>query len=160
MDRCFEFSDQYLCMRMATRSAGRIRSFRCNSRGEVVRIRFGKYIYIILVLLLWHTYYFGGRRIPPPIADKFQTKFVVLRTEYGFIFAALHNLNGTVPEELGSRTELEVVDFHGNELVGTLPASFGDLDRLEILRFSSNDYTGTIPKSYGVRTPFLDSVFA
>jgi hypothetical protein len=42
----------------------------------------------------------------------------------------LNNLNGTIPESLGSLTGLTALDLYDNELTGTIPESLGSLTGL------------------------------
>ncbi|KAL3941237.1 MAG: hypothetical protein SGARI_000668 [Bacillariaceae sp.] len=74
----------------------------------------------------------------------------------GEIFA-LHlrnvGLNGTLPEELGLLTSLEIIFANGNpDLYGTIPTQLGLLTDLEKLQLSNNGVEGTLPTEIGAWT--------
>ncbi|KAJ0045150.1 hypothetical protein Pint_03740 [Pistacia integerrima] len=56
-----------------------------------------------------------------------------------------NSLVGAIPEDLGSCTELKVMDFSENLLTGSIPRSFGNLLKLQELQLSINQLSGTIP---------------
>jgi Leucine-rich repeat (LRR) protein len=60
-----------------------------------------------------------------------------------------NNLNGTLPEELGSLSRLEVIFCDHNSFTGTLPLSWSKLSRLQYLYLDSNKLNGTFPEEYG-----------
>ncbi|WP_299678832.1 leucine-rich repeat domain-containing protein [uncultured Tenacibaculum sp.] len=56
-----------------------------------------------------------------------------------------NNLTGTLPESLGSLSELKYLDLNTNNLENNLPSSLNQLTKLETLLVSSNNLKGTIP---------------
>ncbi|KAK9193066.1 hypothetical protein WN944_003762 [Citrus x changshan-huyou] len=60
-----------------------------------------------------------------------------------------NNLNGTIPLEIGSVRNLEALSLDGNKLSGTIPIEIGSLRNLQWLDLSSNKLSGTIPKEIG-----------
>ena len=60
-----------------------------------------------------------------------------------------NELNGTIPSELGSLTNLEVLKLSQNQLNGTIPSELGNLSNLEVLDLYENRLSGTIPIELG-----------
>lgn len=60
-----------------------------------------------------------------------------------------NNFNGTIPPELSSAKNLEILDFDLNDLHGTIPEELYDMDRLWYMRFLQNSLTGTISTRIG-----------
>ena len=61
-----------------------------------------------------------------------------------------NNLNGSLPEELGTLQHLELLRLTGNSyLVGEIPPSLGSLSKLQTLSLNSNSLSGSIPKEIG-----------
>ena len=58
-----------------------------------------------------------------------------------------NRLSGELPEELGSATELEILDLDGNNLHGGIPASWKKLEHLRELRMRFNQLSGTLSTS-------------
>eukprot|EP00903_Cladosiphon_okamuranus_P016294 g15026.t1 len=58
-----------------------------------------------------------------------------------------NNLNGQLPPELESLTNLETLVLSDNRLKGPVPKELGYLSRLKELDLSINDFTGSIPKA-------------
>ena len=56
-----------------------------------------------------------------------------------------NQLRGVIPPELGSLTNLEVLDLYENRLSGPIPPELGNLSNLEALALSKNNLRGTIP---------------
>ena len=67
-----------------------------------------------------------------------------------------NQLTGEIPAELGSLTNLEVLDLPYNQLTGEIPAELGDLTNLERLWLSNNQLTGEIPAELGSLTNLTD----
>ena len=60
-----------------------------------------------------------------------------------------NNLNGSIPRELGSLSNLESLLLSSNDLSGPIPAELGNLSNLESLSLNSNNLTGPIPPELG-----------
>ena len=60
-----------------------------------------------------------------------------------------NELNGTIPSELGSLTNLETLRLSDNQLRGTIPPELGNLTNLEVLNLFENRLSGTIPSELG-----------
>lgn len=56
-----------------------------------------------------------------------------------------NNLIGTIPDELGSLTELTRLNLRNNQISGEIPAKIGNLNKLTQLFLENNMLTGTIP---------------
>lgn len=56
-----------------------------------------------------------------------------------------NQLNGTIPQQMGSLKKLSVLALRYNKLSGHIPASLGNLQTLKRLYLSFNRFTGTIP---------------
>ena len=62
------------------------------------------------------------------------------------IILSANSLTGTLPENMGTFSSLEVVDFGQNLLSGSIPPSIARDIRLRILRLSRNQFSGTLPE--------------
>ena len=62
---------------------------------------------------------------------------------------AFNNLQGSIPTELGTLTELELLWLDENQLIGTIPTELSNLKYLTWLRLHKNDLTGMIPSEIG-----------
>ena len=60
-----------------------------------------------------------------------------------------HELEGTIPIELGALTHLQTLDLSFNQLTGPIPAELGKLTRLASLDLSWNEVSGPIPAELG-----------
>ena len=60
-----------------------------------------------------------------------------------------NELSGTIPSELGSLTNLEVLKLSKNQLSGTIPPELGNLTNLAVLDLFENRLSGTIPPELG-----------
>ena len=60
-----------------------------------------------------------------------------------------NELNGTIPSELGSLSNLGVLRLSENQLRGTIPPELGNLTNLEVLNLFENRLSGTIPSELG-----------
>ncbi len=58
-------------------------------------------------------------------------------------------LSGEIPAELGSLSNLELLDLRDNELSGEIPAELGSLSNLELLGLGANELSGEIPAELG-----------
>jgi hypothetical protein len=63
--------------------------------------------------------------------------------------SSYHDLDGAIPSEIGSLSQLSALILHKNQLTGTLPTEFGCLIRLSALYLSENHLTGRIPTEIG-----------
>ncbi len=59
------------------------------------------------------------------------------------------NLNGSLPAELGSLTQLDYLNLGSNNLTGPIPSEFSDLVNLRSLLLRSANLSGSIPVSLG-----------
>ena len=55
-----------------------------------------------------------------------------------------NNLVGTLPDEIGSFTQLTAIDFGLNKLTGALPASFSTLKQLYAISLKENSLSGPL----------------
>ena len=60
-----------------------------------------------------------------------------------------NGLNGTIPSELATLTELQYLSLDNNSLSGAIPAQLGGLASLQQLSLHNNDLSGTIPAQLG-----------
>jgi hypothetical protein len=60
---------------------------------------------------------------------------------------AQNHFRGTLPDELGTLNDLELLDLSSNELDGTIAASIGKLTRVKTIYFQQNWFVGTVPGS-------------
>lgn len=67
-------------------------------------------------------------------------------------------LNGTIPPELGSLSNMVVLSLPNNELSGPIPTELGDLSNLEVLTLPNNELSGTIPSDLGSLTNLVELV--
>ncbi|KAL0351426.1 UNVERIFIED_CONTAM: Receptor-like protein EIX1 [Sesamum calycinum] len=61
-----------------------------------------------------------------------------------------NQLDGLIPDALGSFSFLEYLDLSGNRLEGGFPESLSDLSRLYFLDLSHNQLTGLVPELRGL----------
>mmetsp|Transcript_26334 Transcript_26334/g.60666 ORF Transcript_26334/g.60666 Transcript_26334/m.60666 type:complete len:339 (-) Transcript_26334:478-1494(-) len=57
-----------------------------------------------------------------------------------------NNVGGTLPEEIGLLSGLQVLNADGNAIGGTLPRTLGQLVRMRVLDLDDNEITGTLPE--------------
>jgi len=62
------------------------------------------------------------------------------------------NLFGIIPSQIGSFSQLQLLDFDTNNLEGTIPSEIGMLSQISELYLYSNKLSGTIPSQLGVFT--------
>jgi hypothetical protein len=60
-----------------------------------------------------------------------------------------NNLAGSIPESLGSLSNLQELKLSGNQLTGGIPDSLGNLSKLKWLQLVDNPLGGAIPSSLG-----------
>ena len=63
-----------------------------------------------------------------------------------WLFLDNNELTGAIPPELGSLANLHYLDLSNNQLTGAIPPELGNLANLENLRLSGNRLTGCIPE--------------
>ncbi|KAG5546786.1 hypothetical protein RHGRI_018831 [Rhododendron griersonianum] len=66
-----------------------------------------------------------------------------------YLDLSYNSLSGTIPENLGSLTFLQVLNLGHNKLTGTIPSSLGNLKAVGVLDLSHNHLEGFIPGSLG-----------
>ncbi|CAM0910525.1 unnamed protein product [Alopecurus aequalis] len=66
---------------------------------------------------------------------------------------AQNNLQGTIPETLGSLTSLQVLDMTSNNLSGTVPPAIYAIPALTFLGLGDNQLAGRIPANIGYTLP-------
>jgi len=85
---------------------------------------------------------------PPKICDLGNLEGVHTNDEDGRVISIampFNNLNGTLPDELGSLTYLRALNLSSNKLSGAIPNTLTNLNELHILVIGHNKLTGTIP---------------
>ena len=60
-----------------------------------------------------------------------------------------NELNGEIPPELGSLSNLKELDLSSNELTGAIPPELGSLTNLKVLNLGANQLSGEIPPELG-----------
>lgn len=60
-----------------------------------------------------------------------------------------NDLGGTLPSSISKLSELTDLSLGGNGIKGSIPSEFGNLGKLSVLYLDSNQLTGTIPDSLG-----------
>ena len=58
-------------------------------------------------------------------------------------------LSGTLPSQLGRRTQLETLDLKDNLLSGAVPTELGLLEQLNNVTLSYNYFSGAVPTQLG-----------
>jgi Leucine-rich repeat (LRR) protein len=66
-----------------------------------------------------------------------------------FLDLAYNSLSGTIPQNFGSMSYLQVLNLGHNKLTGNIPDSFGGLKAIGVLDLSHNDLQGFLPGSLG-----------
>ena len=65
------------------------------------------------------------------------------------LYLNLNQLSGSIPPELGSLSNLTVLELRVNQLSGPIPSELGGLYNLERLYLDQNELSGTIPPELG-----------
>jgi len=63
--------------------------------------------------------------------------------------AAFNNLNGTLPLQMGSCSELRQLNLQGNQLSGPIPTTVDQWTALLSLQFEDNRFSGSLPEVIG-----------
>ena len=71
----------------------------------------------------------------------------------------LPQLTGTLPSELGSMTEVEILNIVNTSLHGTIPTTLDSIIYLDTLVLQDNQLTGTLPSSLCALTHLTFAVF-
>mmetsp|Transcript_28001 Transcript_28001/g.58655 ORF Transcript_28001/g.58655 Transcript_28001/m.58655 type:complete len:246 (+) Transcript_28001:3-740(+) len=76
------------------------------------------------------------------------------------IAMSANKFTSTLPDEIGSMSNLEKANFSSNLLIGTIPSTYGDLQEVRELDLSYNSIIGKIPTELGrlqqVKTIYLE----
>ncbi|XP_030470820.1 probable LRR receptor-like serine/threonine-protein kinase At3g47570 [Syzygium oleosum] len=70
--------------------------------------------------------------------------------------AAMNQIYGEIPEEIGNIVNLEVLFMNLNQLSGVIPSNFANLQNLRMLQFSDNNLRGIIPSFLGNLTRLIE----
>jgi Leucine rich repeat len=79
-------------------------------------------------------------------------------TLYMPLFIDSNNVEGTLPDELGALSALQVLELRYNGISGTIPSSIGQLSKLASLDLRQNKLTGDIPEAV-FTLPYLEKLF-
>ncbi len=60
-----------------------------------------------------------------------------------------NDLNGVLPENMGSLLHIKNIDLSNNQITGDIPVSMGSLLELETLNIANNNITGELPPALG-----------
>lgn len=63
-----------------------------------------------------------------------------------------NQLSGELPSSVGDLSELRFIDTYTNQLTGAIPPAIGNLSNLESLRLGANELSGEIPREIGKLT--------
>lgn len=74
------------------------------------------------------------------------------------LYLSGNNLNGPIPDELGSIESLQLLDLSFNQLTGQIPANLGSLPSLSYLSLSENPLKGSFPET-SVRSAPLEKLY-
>eukprot|EP00980_Cylindrotheca_fusiformis_P013819 scaffold3579_cov168-Cylindrotheca_fusiformis.AAC.4 len=69
-----------------------------------------------------------------------------------------NNLQGSIPEELGRLTQLQLLNLKQNSLTGSLPSTIGFFTNLQKLDVYSNDLVGAIPSEIGNLSDLIEMI--
>ncbi|KAL6325582.1 hypothetical protein AAG906_023427 [Vitis piasezkii] len=70
-------------------------------------------------------------------------------TQLTLLYLYSNNLTGELPLSLANLTQLEVLSFYSNRLHGSILPEIGKMKNLTVLDLGNNNLTGVIPSSFG-----------
>ncbi|XP_007020300.2 PREDICTED: receptor-like protein kinase BRI1-like 3 [Theobroma cacao] len=73
-----------------------------------------------------------------------------------YLDVSYNNLSGSIPENFGTVSYLQVLNLGHNKLMGNIPESFGGLKAIGVLDLSHNNLQGYLPGSLGTLTFLSD----
>ncbi|XVF71002.1 hypothetical protein PTKIN_Ptkin11bG0206800 [Pterospermum kingtungense] len=73
-----------------------------------------------------------------------------------YLDVSYNNLSGSIPENFGSMSYLQVLNLGHNKLMGNIPESFGGLKAIGVLDLSHNNLQGYLPGTLGSLTFLSD----
>ena len=79
----------------------------------------------------------------------------LLQLQYLYLYS--NGLSGSIPESLGSLSQLREFRASNNDLIGSIPESLGNLLQLQFF-FDNNCLNGSIPESLGTCHSCIDFI--
>ncbi|XWS27657.1 hypothetical protein CRYUN_Cryun25bG0000400 [Craigia yunnanensis] len=73
-----------------------------------------------------------------------------------YLDVSYNNLSGSIPENFGTMSYLQVLNLGHNKLMGNIPEGFGGLKAIGVLDLSHNNLQGYLPGSLGTLTFLSD----
>ena len=106
----------------------------CNENKEVVSIVLGEISKAVICVLSFRF--------------NFSSHLSILIFQYN-IFSDSNRMRGSLPDEVGALSALEVLNLSYNDIEGTLPSALGRMLNLAVLDLESNNFSGLIPPDIG-----------